>query len=102
MVARTHEGIALGPMGNLQGSLKFVCLNTVRVLKRRLFTAMPMPQGIIKWVNKIGEHEKQGCNFCFLRRNKEEIDWTDEVPADDPTLKGLLQEEGEHEAIYLM
>ncbi len=86
MVAWTHEGIALGPTGNLQGSVKFYCLNTGRVLKRRSFTAMPMPQRIIKQVNKIGGHEKQGCDFCFLNRNKEEFDWTDKVPVEDPTL----------------
>ena len=27
-VSRTHKGIALGPTGNLQGSVKFYCLNT--------------------------------------------------------------------------
>jgi hypothetical protein len=25
-------------------------------------------------------------HFCFLNRNKEEFDWREEVPADDPTL----------------
>jgi hypothetical protein len=100
MVSQTHEGIALGPMGNLQGSVKFYCLNTGRVLKRCLLTAMLMPQRIIKWVNKIGEHEKQGSNFCFLNRNKEEFDWMDKVPADNPTLQDFLIEDGEQEAIY--
>jgi hypothetical protein len=80
--------------------VKFYCLNIGRILKRRSFTAMPMPQRIIKRVNKIGKCKKQGCNFCFLNRNKEELDWTDEVPADNPTLQGLLEEDGEQEAIY--
>jgi hypothetical protein len=44
MVARTHKGIALGPTGKLQGSVKFYCLNIGRVLKRRSFIAMQMPQ----------------------------------------------------------
>ncbi len=51
-------------------------------------------------MNKIGEREKQGHNFCFLNKNKEEFDWTDKVPVDDPTLQGLLEEDGEQEAIY--
>jgi hypothetical protein len=55
MAWRAHEAIALGPMGNLQGSVKFYCINTGRVLKRRSFTLMPMPDWVIKWVNKIGE-----------------------------------------------
>ncbi len=91
-VAHTYEGIALGLTSNLQGSMKFYCLNTGRVLNHRLFTAMPMPQRMIKWVNAIGKCEKQDCNFCFLNRNKDEFDWTDEVPADYPTLQGLLEE----------
>jgi hypothetical protein len=90
----------MGPMSNLQGSVKFYCHNTGRVLKQRLFTAMPMPQRIIKRVNKIGKREKQGRDFHFLNRNKEELDWMDKVPVDDPTLQGLLEEDGEQEAIY--
>ncbi len=33
MAWRTHECIALGPTGNLQGSVKFYCLAMGRVLK---------------------------------------------------------------------
>ena len=55
MTPRTHEAIALGPMGNLQGSVKFYCLNTGRVLKQISFTPMPMPDSVIERVNKIGE-----------------------------------------------
>jgi hypothetical protein len=43
MAWRTHESIALGPTGILQGSVKFYCLTARRVLKRRSFTSMPMP-----------------------------------------------------------
>ncbi len=62
----THETAALGPTGNLQGSLNFYCLNTGRVLKRCSFTPMPMPDRIIKWVNAIGQCEGQGHEFRFL------------------------------------
>ena len=82
-VSRTHEGIALGPTVNMQGSVKFYCLNTGRVLKRRAFTEIPMPAAVIAKVNKIGKKENQGKEFRFLNRNKEPFDWTDEVPDDD-------------------
>ena len=59
-VILTHEGIDLGPTGNLQGSVKFYCLNTGRVLKRRAFTEIPMPTAVIVKVNKIGKYENQG------------------------------------------
>ena len=47
MVARTHACIALGPTGNLLGTVKFYCLATGRVLKRRSLTVIPMPDRII-------------------------------------------------------
>ena len=54
-VSRSHKGISLGPTGNLQGSVKFYCLNIGRVLKRRDFTEIPMPTAVIAKVNKIGK-----------------------------------------------
>jgi hypothetical protein len=63
MAWQTHEGIALGPMGNLQGSVKFLCINTGRVLKRRSFTPIPMPNRVIKPINAIGKKEGQGHAF---------------------------------------
>ncbi len=59
----THEGIALGPTGNLQGSVKIYCINTGRVLKRQSFTPMPMPNCVIKRINAISKKEGQGQAF---------------------------------------
>ena len=59
-VIRTHKGISLGPTGNLQGSVKFYCLNTGRVLKRQAFTEIPMPTAVIAKANKVGKKENQG------------------------------------------
>jgi len=58
MVSGTHEAIALGPTGNLQEGVKFYCIHMGRVLKRRSFTPMSMPDSVIQRVNKIGEREK--------------------------------------------
>jgi hypothetical protein len=68
MQPRTHETIALGPTRYLQGSIKFYCLNTGWVLKRCLFTPMPMRNCIIKQVNTIGQGEGQGHEFRFLNQ----------------------------------
>ena len=54
-VSCTHKGIALGPTVNIQGIVKFYCLNTGRVLKQRAFTEIPMPAAVIAKVNKIGK-----------------------------------------------
>jgi hypothetical protein len=96
MTARTHEAIAMGPTGNLQGSVKFYCLQTGQILKRRWFTPMPMPDRVIKRVNTIGAREKQGREFRFLNRQKEPYDWTDKVPKDDPVFQGLLEEPAQY------
>jgi hypothetical protein len=68
MTPCTHEAIALGPMGNLQGSVKFYSLYTGRALKRHSFTPIPMPDRIIAKVNNIGAKEKQGRTFRFLNK----------------------------------
>ena len=91
MTPQTHKCIALGPTGNLQGSVKFYCLTTGRVLKRRSFTPMPMPDRVIKQANTIGERKGQGRTFRFLNRRKEPYEWTDSVPEDDPEFQGLLE-----------
>jgi hypothetical protein len=75
--------------------VKFYCLTTGRVLKRRSFTPMPMPDRVIKRVNTIGEREGQGRTFRFLNRRKEPFKWTDSVPEDDPECQGLLDDEEE-------
>jgi hypothetical protein len=76
----------------MQGIVKFYCLTTGRVLKRRCFTPLAMPDRVIKRVNTIGLHEQQGCDFRFLNRSKEPYEWTDEIPEDDPDFQGLLEE----------
>jgi hypothetical protein len=93
MPPHTHECIACGPTGNLQGSVKFYCLTTGRILKRRSFTAMPMPDRVIKRVKTIGSREKQGCTLRFTDRSKEPYEWTDFIPEDDPKFQGLLEDD---------
>jgi hypothetical protein len=67
------------------------------VLKRRSFTALPMPRRVIKCVDMIGAQEAQGREFCFLNWNKDAFRWTDKVPADNPNFQCLPKEE---EAVY--
>ena len=82
----------MGPTGNLQGSVKFFCLTTGRILKCQSFTTLPMPDRVIKRVNNIGLREKQGRTFRFLNRRGEPYAWTDSVPEDDPEFQGLLED----------
>ncbi len=93
MMPRTHEAIAVGPTGNLQGSVKFYSLDTSRIIKRRSFTPLPMPNQVIECVNTIGIHKQQGHAFCFLNWQLAPFEWTDSVPEDDYKFQGLLEEE---------
>jgi hypothetical protein len=90
-----HEAIAMGPTGNLQGTVKFFCLTMGCILKRRSFTPYPMPERVIKRVNAIGLRQKQGRTFRFLNRRQEPYQWTDTVPEDDPEFQGLLEDKEE-------
>ena len=47
MRPQTHPCIALGPSNNLQGSVKCIDLETGRVVTRRNFEILPMPDRII-------------------------------------------------------
>ncbi len=65
------------------------------MLKRRSFTPMPMPDRVIKRVNKIGEREGQGQTFHHLNQQKQAYEWTDAVPEDGNNFHGLLEDEAE-------
>jgi hypothetical protein len=95
MMPRTHKAIAMGPTGNLQGTVKFFCLTTGRILKQCSFTPYPMPDRVIKCVNAIGLREKQGRTYRFLNRRQEPYKWRHTVPEDDPKFQGLLEDKEE-------
>jgi hypothetical protein len=55
MVTRSTPAIVLGPTGNLQGTCKFFSLETGKKIKRRKFTACPMPDSVMKKVEAFGK-----------------------------------------------
>ena len=58
-VPRRHDCIALGPSGNIQGSLKCFDLKTGSVATMRIFDVLPMPDRIVKQVNAGGIKSKK-------------------------------------------
>ena len=52
MTPMTHEAIALGTSGNLQGTHKVLFLETGLVLKLRVNTVVPMPDQLVKKINQ--------------------------------------------------
>lgn len=57
MEARTVGAIALGPCGNTQGGYRFLSLTSWRVVTRRAWTELPMPQEIIDLLNSKAKDE---------------------------------------------
>ena len=57
MVSRTTPAIALGPTGNLQGTYKFYSLQSKKVVIRRKWSELPMPDAVIKIVEDIARKE---------------------------------------------
>jgi hypothetical protein len=64
-------------MGNLQGTYKFFSLETGKKIKRRKFTACPMPDSVIKKVEAFGK-SSSGV-FDFANRNGILFEWKEEV-----------------------
>jgi hypothetical protein len=62
---RTNWAICMGPMGNLQGSYKFLSLATGKKVTRRKFTEMPVTDAVIKQVEEMAVKDEaiKGINF---------------------------------------
>jgi hypothetical protein len=54
MRSRTVGAISLGPVGNIQGTYKFMSLLTGRLIKAWLFTPLPMPEEVVTQVERMG------------------------------------------------
>ncbi len=63
--SRTKWAICMGPMGNLQGSYKFLSLATRKKVTRRKFTEMPVTEAVIKQVQEMAVKDGavKGINF---------------------------------------
>ena len=55
MDARTKGAIALYPVGNSQGSVRFLDLSTLKVVTRAHWTELPIPDNVIEYINSLYE-----------------------------------------------
>ena len=79
MEPRTRPAICMGPTRNLNGSTRFMCLTTGRKIIRRNFTALPMPDSVIKRIEEIAREEQISDGLVFQNRiQQESIDENDE------------------------
>ena len=76
MQPKSQGGIDLGPTGNIQGTYKFFSLKTGKLLRRRKFTALPMPDLVIKKVEAWGHQAVQrDGELAFADRNRIPSQW---------------------------
>ncbi len=107
---RTKWGFCMGPMGNLQGSYKFLLLTTGRKVTRRKFTEMPVTEavirqveamavksGAVKWINF---KNRKGVKFEFDNDKEYEMLLEPDnpapfpdIPAEAPGMLTKLEEE---------
>ena len=77
---RTRSCVALGPVGNKQGSVKCFDIKSGKILDRRTVTQLPWPlnnrlvKKVEAWGKKDARAIKKGC-IKFLNRNGEKFDW---------------------------
>lgn len=70
LVARTSGAISLGPSSNRQGGHLFYSLNTSRVIVRRSWTMLPMPQAVIDRVNALAQDQPTLLTFVDHQGNE--------------------------------
>ena len=84
---RTRSCIALGPVGNRQGSVKCFDIETGKILHRRTVTQLPWPldnrlvKKIEEWGKKGAAAIKRGC-IEFLNRAGKKFDWDNDDLSD--------------------
>ena len=82
MKPRTRPAICMGPSGNSQGSIKFMCIKTGIKVIRRNYTRLPMPHSEIKKVEKLVDRDRAEDGINFRNRKKEIFDWKNEEFSD--------------------
>ena len=69
ILVKTKWLILLGPINNIHGGYKFLCLNTANVVARRNFTEKHIPQEVIQQVSVISAANHQPDALTFIDRN---------------------------------
>lgn len=78
MQCRTHPAICLGPTGNLQGTYKFLSLDTGKCILRRNFTELPLTDSIQKLVDRMAQAENWPDGLLFANRHGNEFHFTND------------------------
>ena len=87
MEVRTQGAISLGPSSNRQGAQKIYTLTTGKVIVRRSLDVIPMSDGVILRVNKLGADQPQLLTFYDQLnqeiRDEDATELREDIPAED-------------------
>jgi hypothetical protein len=78
---RTQGAICLGPSGNIQGGFKFMSLASGKVISRRTWDSIPMPNSVITRVHELGKDQPE--QFIFTDRRGRLIGDVEPLSSDD-------------------
>ena len=93
MNTRTIGALAMRPSGNAQGGHRFFCLSTNRIITRKSWTVLPMPDEVIARVHYLAMKSKlpKGINFTdrydgtdLDAANDEDFDPSADMEMDEP------------------
>ena len=59
MHERTEGAISLVPTGSIAGSVRFMCLRTLKPIVRTQWTVLPIPQVLVSFINKLCEADEK-------------------------------------------
>jgi hypothetical protein len=90
MVSWSTPAIVLGPTGNLQGTSKFFSLETRAKIKRRLIMRYPMPDLIIKKVERFARGGIAPGALDFANRSGILFEWNEAI---DKSPKSLVEKD---------
>ena len=69
MKSRTTGAIGLRPTGNSQGGYYFYSLSTARILRRKHWTELPIPDDVIQRVSTLARRGKANRGLIFGNRD---------------------------------
>lgn len=85
MASRTTGALALRPTGNAQGGYYFLSLTTGRVITRKSWTSLPMPQDVIDRVHVLARRQHAERGVAFADRDGIPLLFDDDDDDDDST-----------------
>jgi hypothetical protein len=86
MESRTTPAVSLGPTGNLQGTYKFYSLQSRKMIVRRHWTELPMPDRVISLVESIARSDLKLSDSQSLPDRPIFLDRTKHVISDEDVI----------------